>query len=58
LLWVGLLGAAMGAIAGAFGGYKARVGLVLALHVPDAVIAIAEDFIALGLGLLLAYTLK
>jgi uncharacterized membrane protein len=58
LLWVGLLGGAMGAIAGAFGGYRARVGLVRALHVPDAAIAIPEDVIALSLGLLLAYTLK
>jgi uncharacterized membrane protein len=58
LLWVGLLGGAMGAIAGAFGGYRARVGLVRALHVRDAVIAIPEDVVALGLGLLLAYTLK
>jgi uncharacterized membrane protein len=58
LLWVGLLGGAMGAIAGAFGGYRARVGLVRALHVPDAAIAIPEDVIALGLGLLLACTLK
>jgi len=58
LLWVGVLGGVMGAIAGAFGGYRARVGLVRALHVPDAVIAIPEDVIAIGLGLLLAYTLK
>jgi uncharacterized membrane protein len=58
LLWVGVLGGAMGAIAGAFGGYRARVELVRALKVPDAVIAIPEDAIALGLGLLLAYTLK
>lgn len=58
LLWVGLLGGAMGAIGGAFGGYRARVGLVRALHVPDAAIAIPEDVIALGLGLLLACTLK
>ena len=58
LLWVGLLGGAMGAIAGAFGGYRARAGLVRALHVPDAAIAIPEDGIALGLGLLLTYTLK
>ena len=32
--------------------------LVRALHVPDAAIAIPEDGIALGLGLLLTYTLK
>jgi uncharacterized membrane protein len=58
LLWVGVLGGAIGAIAGAFGGYGTRAGLVHAIHVPDAVIAIPEDVIALSLGLLLAYTLK
>jgi uncharacterized membrane protein len=58
MLWVGVLGGTMGAIAGAFGGYRARAGLVRALHVPDAAIAIPEDFVALGLGLLLAYALK
>jgi uncharacterized membrane protein len=58
LLWIGLLGGAIGAIAGAFGGYRARVGLVRALHVRDAAIAIPEDIVAVGLGLLLAYTLK
>jgi uncharacterized membrane protein len=46
-----LLGA-IGAIAGAFGGYQARVGLVRALRVPDIAIAIPEDLIAIGLGLL------
>jgi uncharacterized membrane protein len=58
MLWVGLLGGVIGAIAGAFGGYRARGGLVRALHVPDAVIAIPEDVIAVSLGLLLAYSLK
>ena len=58
LLWIGWLGGVVGAIAGAFGGYRARVGLVRALHVPDAAIAIPEDVVALGLGLLLAYSLK
>jgi len=58
LLWIGWLGGVVGAIAGAFGGYRARVGLVRALHVPDAAIAIPEDVIAISLGLLLAYTLK
>jgi len=45
---------AIGGIAGAFGGYQARVGLVRALRVPDFAIAIAEDMVAIGLGLLLA----
>jgi uncharacterized membrane protein len=45
---------AIGAIAGAFGGYQARVGLVRALRVRDFLIAIPEDAIAIGLGLFLA----
>src|SRR5207237_7637076 len=52
-LWLGALIGAAGAIAGAFGGYRARVGLVRALHVPDFVIAVPEDLVAVGLGLLL-----
>ncbi|MGB6384082.1 MAG: DUF4126 family protein [Terriglobales bacterium] len=52
-LWLAALVGAIGAIAGAFGGYQARVGLVRALHVPDVVIAIPEDLVAVGLGLLL-----
>jgi uncharacterized membrane protein len=51
--WLGALIGAIGAIAGAFGGYQARVRLVRGLHVPDAAIAIPEDLIAIGLGLLL-----
>ena len=49
----GALIAVIGAIAGAFGGYQARVRLVRGLRVPDAVIAIPEDLLAIGLGLLL-----
>jgi len=51
--WLGALIGAIGAIAGAFGGYQARVRLVRGLHVPDAAIAIPEDLGAIGLGLLL-----
>jgi uncharacterized membrane protein len=51
-LWLGALAGAIGAIAGAFGGYNARAGLVRSLRVPDAAIAIPEDLIAIGLGLL------
>jgi uncharacterized membrane protein len=51
--WVGGLIGAIGAIAGAFGGYQARIGLVRALQAPDFAIAIPEDLIALGLGLCL-----
>jgi uncharacterized membrane protein len=52
-LWLGALLGAVGGIAGAFGGYRARVGLVRALHVPDFAIAIPEDLIAIGFGLLI-----
>ena len=51
--WLGALIGAIGAIAGAFCGYQARVRLVRALHVPDIAIAIPEDLVAIGLGLLL-----
>jgi uncharacterized membrane protein len=52
--WVaGLLGA-IGAVAGAFGGYRVRTGLVSALKVPDFAIAIPEDLLAIGLALFLA----
>ena len=51
--WLGALIGVIGAIAGAFGGYQARVRLVRGLHVPDAAIAIPEDLVAIGLGLLL-----
>lgn len=51
--WLGAVIGAIGAIAGAFGGYQARVRLVRGLHVPDAAIAIPEDLVAIGLGLLL-----
>jgi uncharacterized membrane protein len=51
--WLAALIGAIGAIAGAFGGYQARVGLVRSLHIPDAAIATPEDLVAIGLGLLL-----
>jgi uncharacterized membrane protein len=51
--WLGALAGAIGGIVGAFAGYHARVGLVRMLHVPDFAIAITEDLIAIGLGLLL-----
>jgi uncharacterized membrane protein len=52
-VWLGALAGAIGGIAGAFAGYHARVGLVRTLRVPDLTIAIPEDLIAIGLGLLL-----
>ena len=52
-LWLGALLGAMGGVVGAFAGYQARVGLVRALKVPDFAIAIPEDIVAIGLGVLL-----
>jgi uncharacterized membrane protein len=45
-----ILGAA-GGLAGAFAGYQWRTDLVKALRVPDFVIALVEDAIAIGAGL-------
>ncbi len=44
---------AIGGIAGAFAGYHVRTGLVRALKVPDFVIALVEDAVAIGGGLLI-----
>jgi uncharacterized membrane protein len=52
--WLGAVLGGVGAVAGAFAGYRARVGLVRSLHVPDFAIAIPEDLLAIGLGWLLA----
>jgi uncharacterized membrane protein len=49
--WVGAAVGALGAVAGAFGGYEARKRLVRALNVKDLMIAIPEDLFALGLGI-------
>jgi len=51
--WLALVMGAIGSLVGAFGGYRARAGLVQALHAPDFAIAIPEDLVAIGLGLLL-----
>ena len=52
-LLVGAFTGAVGAIAGALIGYRARVGLVQSLRIPDVAVAIPEDLIAIGLGLLI-----
>ena len=39
---------ALGGMAGTFGGYEARRRLVAALGVPDFVVAVAEDVVAIG----------
>lgn len=52
-LVVGAILGALGALVGAYGGYYARTGLVRSLRVPDFAVAIPEDIVAVGLGLLL-----
>jgi uncharacterized membrane protein len=52
-VWLAAVMGAIGSLIGAFGGYRARGGLVRALRAPDLAIAILEDLIAIGLGLLL-----
>lgn len=52
-LWLAAVIGAVGALAGAYGGYQARVRLVRGLGVPDFAVAIPEDLIAIGLGVLI-----
>jgi uncharacterized membrane protein len=51
-LALGALVGGLGVIAGTLGGYRARTGLVKALSVPDVVVALAEDCVAVGGALL------
>jgi len=52
-LLVGAILGALGGIAGTFGGYRARTGLVRALKVPDYVVAVVEDIVAVGGAILI-----
>ena len=51
----GAVAGAAGAVMGAFGGYQARRGLVKRLGVKDAVIAIQEDLVAMGLAAVIVF---
>lgn len=51
-LVVGALAGGVGGVLGAFGGYQARTRLASGLKAKDAFIAIPEDLVAIGLGLL------
>jgi uncharacterized membrane protein len=52
-LVVGAVLGALGAVAGLLAGYNARVRLVPALKVPDSVVALMEDLVAVGGSLLI-----
>jgi uncharacterized membrane protein len=51
--YLGAILGAIGGIAGAFGGYQVRHNLVVNAKLPDKVVAIMEDLIAIGGGLLI-----
>ena len=50
---VGAAVGGLGGVAGAFAGYEVRMRLVKALNVPDFVIALLEDAVAIGGGFLI-----
>jgi len=49
----GILLGVLGGIVGAYGGYQVRTRLVKTLEMPDVVIAVLEDIVAIGGGLLI-----
>ena len=50
-LWLGGTAGALGGLAGSYGGYHARRSLVAQTGLPDPVVALGEDALAVGLGL-------
>jgi len=50
-LWLGGSAGALGGLAGSYGGYHARRSLVVQTGLPDQVVALGEDALAVGLGL-------
>ena len=53
-LLAGIFLGGLGAMVGTFGGYRARTSLVRSLRVPDRVIALPEDLVAVGGAFLIA----
>lgn len=47
----GIVFGAVGGVAGAFAGYQVRTRSVRALKVADFIVAVAEDLVAIGIGL-------
>ena len=47
-IWPGAVVGAIGGIVGCLGGYQARTRLVKALGLPDFVVAVMEDLVAIG----------
>ena len=57
-LALGAVLGAIGAVVGTLAGYNARVRLVSALNVPDTVVALVEDLVAVGGAVLIVAALK
>lgn len=55
---LGAIFGAAGAIAGSYAAYALRKRIVNNLHVPDTVVAVAEDALAIGTGTLIASKLR
>lgn len=55
---LGAIFGAVGAVAGSYAAYALRKRIVKSLKVPDAVVAIAEDALAIGAGTLIASKLR
>jgi uncharacterized membrane protein len=55
---LGVMAGVLGAVVGTLGGYDARTRLVKGLRVPDAVIAVPEDILAVGGGFLVFFLLR
>ena len=55
---LGALFGAAGAVAGSYAAYELRRRIVKNLHVPDPVVAVAEDVLAIGAGTLIASKLR
>jgi uncharacterized membrane protein len=53
LLVAGMVVGGIGGVVGAFAGYNARKRLVSGLKVKDAVVAVLEDLLAIGLAILI-----
>ena len=56
--WLGALFGAAGAVAGTYAAYELRRRIVKNLHVPDALVAVAEDALAIGSGTLITSTVR
>jgi uncharacterized membrane protein len=52
-VWLGAIIAVVGAVVGAFGGYQVRHQIVTQLKLKDIGVALTEDLIAIGGGLLI-----